>query len=776
MAVEEAVAVELPNGLSLAQTLRAQAGNINEIAWSPTGRELASGDPDGRIGVWDVVSGAQRTRLERGEKLVWSVAWSPNGDRLASGTNEGSITIYHAESGEPMETFGNHASWVRSVAWSPAGDCLASGANDTRVILWDLESGERRRVLEGHRDRVLSVRFSPDGQLLASAGGDGFVIVWRLEDGEPIARHHLKNGWQRSVCFSPDSRLVAAGGEDGAVRLLRVADGRLAGVLEGHREGVGCVTFDASGRILASRSVDGRVRLWSPHRGTWRLLARFKASASFPMANMAFHPTQPALATVDLSRIRIWQLDLEKLRHSADGLPTTPVHVAKVALLGRGGGDLIDTLHAQSVDHPLLPALEAAAIRVSSPPVCHLLASAEQARKPERRDLVLWDLSAGPADLELQLRDVALAIVAIDLDAADPGAELRAIAARVARVARRQGATPPLLLAHLPRIWPAPLPACDLAGCELPLAGIFPLQRLTHLRELVHELLGDAGFQTLGSAAALRDVEAVLDDELAAGRWVGTADDLLRQVLGRDVAPGADEARRPHFEAALRQLELRGRIRQLRPGPLVVARGLVEVYAGALRQLAADDPRGVGAIAEAVALDAPLALPPALRLDGQLDDVLRLGVLRELCEAGLAFRAPLGGVPHYCFPELFGRGREALPGAAPTLALLELGGEGPLALATAVLRLSDGHAFELAAVHALGARLRSPLGGEFTISQTGAVPSTGATRLELAGESSPDLARLFVETAVAELERAGLGPVRRLDAAGAATTVLRLAR
>lgn len=676
--------VELPHGLALRSTLQVQAGNINEIAWSPDGETLASGDPDGVIGLWDVASGIQRARLERTEKVVWSIAFSPDGARVASGSNDGTVGIFDSETGKLIESLERHESWVRSVAFSPDGVSLASGANDRRIFVWDLATRSRRLVLDGHRERVLSLRFSPDGSKIASAGGDGLVMIWDATTGESLARHQITGGWQRGVCWSPDGRLVASGGEDGAVRLLRCSDGRLSAVLEGHREGVGCVSFDASGLLLASRSVDGRVRIWTPSRGSWRLLARFKEPASFPMANMAFHPHEPVLATVAQARIRLWHVDLESLRSAAEGQSAARLVSTKVAAIGGAAAA------------ELVRALAAPLHGETHPPV-HLLEAREEVKAgvAERREILLHDLSGADANgyararaaaaeehralAALNLRDAHAVLVVFDpATDADPGEAIRyhaSVAARVARLEKRPDG--PVFFAVSTR----PLGRrgedtsvasgrLDLSLLDLPLAGLLVAQpdsprQLQRLREALLDSLDEAPpGPALDSASTLAEIETLIREEKRNGRQLTTAEDLFRFYLGREQQ--ADERTRAIFDACLRQLELRGQLRRLRLGQLIAFPETVDSYARALLRKAAGHPRG--ALREEEALEGWLEIDGGLAAP-ELDRLLRMAVVGELIDLGIAHKTPHEGETWLAFPEL-ARARPAPPAPVPAAAEL----------------------------------------------------------------------------------------------------------
>ncbi|KAF9114536.1 hypothetical protein BGW39_003330, partial [Mortierella sp. 14UC] len=130
------------------------SGHILAIAYSPDGKQLATGLYSGAIDIYDTVTRSQVRRLNAHDKSVFDIAYSPDGRRLVSVSGDKTVQIWDADSGERVSLMKEHEADVTSVAYSPCGKLIASVSSDSTMILWDSEKGEKAVVFAGTVDRV----------------------------------------------------------------------------------------------------------------------------------------------------------------------------------------------------------------------------------------------------------------------------------------------------------------------------------------------------------------------------------------------------------------------------------------------------------------------------------------------------------------------------------------------------------------------------------------------------------------------------------------------
>jgi len=210
--------------------------SVHALCWSPDGQMIASGEKPpasfprafaapktSSIHVWDTRNKQCLLRYVNHSHAVEDVAWAPNGRCIASCSLDHSVRIWDANSGSDRwiwET--KRAGLVHTLAWSRDARYLACGTGRGNMHVWDTLREHQVYICRGHQGAINSVAWSRDGQRIASAGSDGTVRIWRAQDGQNLFVYRsYEGGSVLTVGWSPDGQHIASAGQGGDVRVWR---------------------------------------------------------------------------------------------------------------------------------------------------------------------------------------------------------------------------------------------------------------------------------------------------------------------------------------------------------------------------------------------------------------------------------------------------------------------------------------------------------------------------------------------------------------------------
>lgn len=172
---------------------------VQDLAFSPGARHLATASEDGRIALVELAGDAGDSR---GEGVAGSAG---NAESAGSAGSACGVPRY----------LDPRAGTVTSVRFAPDGRTLVTASGEGEAQVWDLDGTQLAR-LTGHKARILSLDFSPDGRWLLTASRDGTVRLWpnptRLQPRPLTAYLTLSAGLGGAshASFSPDGLSIGA--------------------------------------------------------------------------------------------------------------------------------------------------------------------------------------------------------------------------------------------------------------------------------------------------------------------------------------------------------------------------------------------------------------------------------------------------------------------------------------------------------------------------------------------------------------------------------------
>ncbi len=195
---------------------------VKSLIFSPKGRYLAlvyGGDMD----LLETHTGSARTRIHHGNEIE-QVAFSPNGRFLATASRDGMVVLTETSTGREVRRF-RLTGYTSDVAFSPEGRYLAAADDHGTVVVIDVAEAQVLFQME-MEEAVWDVTFSPDGRRLAAASGSSGYSTVVLVD-VPRGKETLRlfaGAWVGQIHFSPDGRYLATLGRE--VTLFETATGR----------------------------------------------------------------------------------------------------------------------------------------------------------------------------------------------------------------------------------------------------------------------------------------------------------------------------------------------------------------------------------------------------------------------------------------------------------------------------------------------------------------------------------------------------------------------
>jgi len=228
---------------------------LDELHCPPKNRDAACDRDDipfvGLLTVWNATSGDLLRKRRQPDPELNVVAFSPDGSQIASGHQDKIIKIYDTASlnrtrafkAPENETYPTVTDYGTSaLAYSPDGKVLLAGSRNGLVWLLDAAGENPPRILrkvewfdsarpnEEYSSAIVAVLFSHDGKRAYAVESTGIIWKWNTTDWSDAGHYQIPPGVS-AAALSPNSHVIASAIEDGTVRFYAAETGQLKLVL-----------------------------------------------------------------------------------------------------------------------------------------------------------------------------------------------------------------------------------------------------------------------------------------------------------------------------------------------------------------------------------------------------------------------------------------------------------------------------------------------------------------------------------------------------------------
>ncbi|CCD26615.1 snoRNA-binding rRNA-processing protein PWP2 NDAI_0I00460 [Naumovozyma dairenensis CBS 421] len=212
--------------------------STNSLTYSPDGSRVVTAADDGKIKVWDVVSGFCLATFTEHTSSVTQVQFAKKGQVLFSSSLDGTVRAWDLIRYRNFRTFtAAERIQFNCLAVDPSGEVVCAGSIDSFDIhVWSVQTGQLLDTLSGHEGPVSCLSFSQENSVLASASWDKTVRIWsifgRSQQVEPFEVYSDV----LALSVRPDGKQIAVSTLKGQISMIDIESGNQVGNIDCRRD------------------------------------------------------------------------------------------------------------------------------------------------------------------------------------------------------------------------------------------------------------------------------------------------------------------------------------------------------------------------------------------------------------------------------------------------------------------------------------------------------------------------------------------------------------
>lgn len=307
---------DLFQGVSFAEadfshaSLARPMGQAPVIAMNPAQPQVAVGDQDGRLLLWNVNDGRLHRAMLTEPDAICAIAFSCDGATLVEGRQNQQIRLWDLKSEYGPELFPADLVGIPTVVlFSPDKQWLVGGDNEGYLYLWRLDSGSEVHRIRAHEASVLAITFSPCSRRLVTCGRDCAAVEWDVQTGQKLHQFQGRlTNLLGTVSYVPTNsgvQPVVIGRDEERLVIWDISSSRPLRVMNDPCDLFMALALSPDGRYVAISDSSNTVSIWEVNS---RELLHQISEASAPVESLIFSPDGRELMTGCDYSVQRWQV------------------------------------------------------------------------------------------------------------------------------------------------------------------------------------------------------------------------------------------------------------------------------------------------------------------------------------------------------------------------------------------------------------------------------------------------------------------------------------
>jgi len=298
-------AVSTKHEIKERRMLRGHFGKIYALHWCKNEGKLDTNDEkvvsasqDGKLIVWNALTGNKLKLIPLASAWVMTVAFSGSGEFVSCGGLDNICSVYRLSAhGIPEEKsppvrpafeLQHHDGYLSCCRFLDDTKMLTCSGDHT-CVLWDINEQKPNTIFEGHENDVMCLAPFGANNTFISAGCDATARVWDLRS-KTVVRAQVKHPIQtyansgddkdqgghtsdiNSIDLFPDSHAFGTGSDDSTCRIFDTRSWSQVQMVipdgdRGTQTSVTSCAFSGSGRFMVAGYDDFSTRVWDTLTG-----------------------------------------------------------------------------------------------------------------------------------------------------------------------------------------------------------------------------------------------------------------------------------------------------------------------------------------------------------------------------------------------------------------------------------------------------------------------------------------------------------------------------